>query len=42
MFQEMIEKITKEVIFNFLEDCAEIGVKGMFRIDGKHNFTSFY
>ena len=23
------KKITKEVIYNFLEDCAEVGVKGI-------------
>ena len=41
-FKKMIEKITKEVIFNFLEDCAEIGVKGIsFVSDGKAQFHQF-
>ena len=36
------KKITKEVIYNFLEDCAEIGVKGIsFVSDGESTISPF-
>ena len=44
MFQENDrKKITKEVIFNFLEDCAEIGVKGIsFVSDGESTISPVF
>jgi MoaA/NifB/PqqE/SkfB family radical SAM enzyme len=37
------EKITKEVIFNFLDDCAEIGVKGVsFVSDGESTISPVF
>jgi len=44
MFQENSRKtITKEVIFNFLEDCAEIGVKGIsFVSDGESTISPVF
>tara|TARA_Y100000389_G_scaffold197944_1_gene233526 strand:- start:5244 stop:6362 length:1119 start_codon:yes stop_codon:yes gene_type:complete len=44
MFQENDrKKINKEVIFNFLEDCAEIGVKGIsFVSDGESTISPVF
>ena len=44
MFQENDrKKITKDVIFNFLEDCAEIGVKGIsFVSDGESTISPVF
>ena len=44
MFQENDrKKITKEVIFNFLEDCADIGVKGIsFVSDGESTISPVF
>lgn len=37
------KKITKEIIFQFLEDCAEIGVKGIsFVSDGESTVSPFF
>lgn len=37
------DTITKEIAFHFLEDCAEIGVKGVSLIsDGESSITPFY
>ena len=44
MFQENDRKIiTKKVIFDFLEDCAEIGVKGIsFVSDGESTISPVF
>jgi|TARA_B110000114_G_C15033588_1_gene374019 MoaA/NifB/PqqE/SkfB family radical SAM enzyme len=44
MFQENARKdITKEVIYNFLEDCAEVGVKGIsFVSDGESTISPVF
>ena len=44
MFQENSRKdITKEVIYNFLEDCAEVGVKGISLVsDGESTISPVF